>query len=293
MITSNPLVTGEALAKSYGFKVQSIIDHANSIQDFVAQGKIVGEWNGKSFQILALPEVIQKRPLRWNKQNSFSGLLKIEEIKNIWHALDYFGEGELDILSTPTDLFVFPEEGRKLIDNIRNILENKTDTKIPQISDYNFQSDDPFLNNLQGKLMVLEGNVSEAGKSFGKALAALPEYSEPYANLGTMLWQLGQKKEAFTLFVEALLRNPHNNAAQLNFFDAGRELEEFDSIIKVVEKLLSLDPDCIEFYPIMAFSYYRLGQAGKAIDILNQFLNDHPGEEEARLLLEHIKGHVG
>ncbi|MBF0492091.1 MAG: hypothetical protein HQM15_04870 [Deltaproteobacteria bacterium] len=294
MISSNSLATGEVLGKSYGFQVRPAVSARDSIQDLVAQGKIVGEWN-ENFKIYALPEMLKQRPPKWIKEEPFKGVLQVDAIKNIWQAMDYFGEGELDVLITPENSFLFPQEGRSLLEGIRGILENRKDptTGAPTLgTDFNFESDDPFLNNLQGKLLTLKGNISEAGKAFGKALALLPEYSEPYANLGTLLWQLGQQKEAFVLFVEALLRNPYNVAAQLNFFDAGRETENFDGMIKVVEKILEMDPECLEFYPILAFSYHRSGQAGKAIDILNNFLAKYPQEEEARLLLEHIKSHL-
>ncbi|QQR81143.1 MAG: tetratricopeptide repeat protein [Deltaproteobacteria bacterium] len=145
----------------------------------------------------------------------------------------------------------------------------------------------PFALNLYGKYFSTLDQTSEASRFFSEALKAAPHFCEPYNNLGQLMWKVGQQKEAFIFFSQALSKNPHLLIAQLNFFEAGLELEEYETTLNVIKYLEDEIPDCSEFLYYKAICKHKLGAADEAKSILKRILKKQPGDTEAQQLLDH------
>ncbi|GEM_PF-5507088 len=294
-------------ASAYGFVPQPVEDAAAFIAAQRQAGKVVGEWNEQL--ILHLDPVQHAaRVARWSEIVPVSARMVIADLP-FWIAMEYFAEGDLDCFVTPTWACAFPEHGQKLLETFGQLVAQHevapasageelaapaapVTTPAPAIPDFSAQvQGDAYLLNQWGKVLAYGQRISEAGEAFRQSIDVTRAYSEPYSNLGALLWQFGKRREAFILFVEALIKNPHRLAGQLNFFDAGHELAEFGAMAKVIEELLPTVHEYVEFKHHLAICYFRLGRMDEAIALLNNVVATHPDDAEAQQLLKEFSTH--
>lgn len=292
----------ENAAKAYGFLTQKVEGAvAEWIKSKVTQGSLVGVWDG-SFKLYADPKQCQERlqPLA-NAGVTIQPIIQVPFIDNFWKCLDYFSEGEIDYFICEDWYCEFPKQGRTILNAISDVAlkreqllqksngeENAAIQEI-DIPDFSAQQDSPFMKNHWGKLLSFAGRFSEAGEVFRKIIETHPEYGEPYSNMGTLLWNFGKRREAFVMFVEALLKNPHRTSSQLNFLDAGYELEEYENMMNVIQEIIPTVPECVEFKHHLAICYHRFGQTEKAETLLNEILAGDPQDADAKNLLQEMK----
>ena len=72
-----------------------------------------------------------------------------------------------------------------------------------------FAPGDPFINDSLGWVEFRDGNRSEAQRILEKAYRARPD-AEIAAHLGEVLWSLGQREQALSVWREGLQLNPEN-----------------------------------------------------------------------------------
>lgn len=264
------------------------------------EDKIIGEWNGKNVTIHCIPNLHSSRLKRWvSDSTQINSMFVIGELDSLIKCLDYFGEGEIDILldSQNRQYIEFSQSGSYLLTLITEALNRlqaeNTDykalqedfVKVNEKIQENIISD-PFILNLTGKLCSYYGNSAEAGKYFRMATEAEPQFGEAYSNLGTLLWNVGKRREAFILFSEGLIRNPYGVSCQLNFFDATYELREFESAVKIINSLKDKIEDRVEYKHHLAILYHYLNETNKSKSVLIEILSKNPNDQEARNLLK-------
>lgn len=219
-------------------------------------------------------------------------------IDSLPKALNLFSLGAHDFLLSGEEYIEFPLEARRLLETMVILhtlkfgsdeekagLSEQTPPQLPAAETF-LESGNAFLINLWGKACSLEDRYSEAGVAFRRAAELLTVYGEPCSNLGTLLWKLGKRSEAFVLFAEGFMRNPLGLSCQLNFFDAGYELREYESMAGLLESQSANFPDCIEFRHHLALCYEKTDKRALACDVLRRLLDEFPQDEEARVYLE-------
>lgn len=242
---------------SYSFQKLKLNDSSQWIADQVQAGKEVGQWLD-GFRVHGK-----------NKDD-------LSDIESIWEAVSHFSQSDLDFFVAGDTAYSIPEDAREFMKTIKG-----KDITLPS-----FETLTPYALNLYGKYLSLHEKISEATSCFSEALKKDPFFSEPYNNLGQLLWKVGKQREGFVLFAESLSKNPHLLIAQLNFFDAGMDLEEYESTLNVIKYLEEEIPDCVEFKYYKAICSHRLGQPEMAKSILQNILKEQPDDAEAQHLLQ-------
>ncbi len=278
----------------YGFKKIFITDTAPEVwrEKRVADGKKIGVWNG-GFKIHFNPLNLQPKDFAALGIEETENLFSPHSLKlnNPWEAMELFMEGPLDEFQIANYFIEFPVAARGLLSYIRLAAKAQEGslplpTSCPETLEAS--ESNPFLWNLTGKCLAICGKVSEAGKIFEKIAERYPEFSESYGNLGALLWKFGKRREAFVMFTESLGRNPFSSSAQLNFFEAGRELQEFSAMTTVLQKIIHQYPYCLDLYSLLAVCFYQIREVERAKSVLNDLLRESPEDSEGKLLLHRI-----
>lgn len=278
-------------ARTYGFTATPVAAVEAVVADAKVAGQLIGWWQD-GLTIHCDPARCNARRTRWTGDAPLVAVTRVAAVHSFWDALEYFCEGELDALIIGDAVVRFPAAGRALLARLSALLPAESETTDAQAAPLvlpdcsNEAAGDPFLLNQWGKMLAYAQRYTEAGAAFRQALELNPEYGEPYGNLATLLWNFGKRREAFALFTEALLKNPHHNATQLNFFDAGHNMEEFATIAGVMEDLIPAVPEQIEFRHHLAICYHKLGRIDEAITVLQGILTHDPTDAEAQALLD-------
>lgn len=131
--------------------------------------------------------------------------------------------------------------------------------------------------NQLGTIAYQTQHYSDAEANFRKALDADPEAFEPLVNLGGVLLNLGQPREAAQYNRQAVARRPNdalaNSQLGLSYFDLN-DLEQAEKYLKIA---IQLDPAHFS-HPqlVLAEIYLRRGDLPAARSALSGFLEQHP-----------------
>ncbi len=234
----------DSLAKAFGFNSLKNSNMAAWVAQKVSQGSLIGVWQDHQFIVMGNPKNSSEALSRWKEDlKTVDDQTAVPFIDSLWLAMSLFSEGDLDVLICGEEAIEYPSVARQI--NLHLIAAANESSKsdagskaIRALPEYGSIESDAFLLNLMGKLYSFEKNYAMAGEAFRKSATLSPEFGEAYSNLGTLLWGHGQKKEAFFLFTESMLRNPYTTTAQLNFFDSGYDLKEYGVMAKIVEEIL-------------------------------------------------------
>jgi len=204
-----------------------------------------------------------------------------------------FVEGVVDYLVCDSQYVEYPQLAHELMQLIYLASQKSSENLSTRILTDNNKltqiKSNPFLCNLFGKLLSVEKKLNDAAVSFREAIELNRQFGEPYGNIGTIFWSVGKQKEAFQLITESLLKNPYSISAQLNFFEAGYEMREYESMIRVIESIISNVTEFSEFRHHLAICYQKTGKSAEAVDILKGIINDFPGDEDAKKILSSIE----
>ena len=107
--------------------------------------------------------------------------------------------------------------------------------------------------------------MDEAVKSYEKALAFKPDYTEAHNNLGVTLQNLGLMDEAVKSYEKALAFKPDYTEAHNNLGNIFKELEQLDAAVKSYEKVIAINPDYPEAHYNLGNTLRQLGQLETAI----------------------------
>lgn len=280
------------LAASYGFVPQPLAEPlASWIATQTRAGKIVGVWDG-ALHVHCDPAQSGGRLLSWtNAGNALAADMAFTHIAHVWAAFDYFSKGELDAFVVDHTVIEFPVLAHAMFAQWSTLQQENADDTTPQtgkIATPDILPDDAFTKNLIGKIFGQRKNFAQAASALRQAVEQMPEFGEPYSNLGVLLWNLGQRREALIMFTEGMTRNPHLLTCQLNFLDAVHEMEDYQLLHNMMHELAPLFPMYPEFLLHAAMAHKQLGDAPSARALLEPYVHAHPQDADAKSLLEQL-----
>ena len=152
---------------------------------------------------------------------------------------------------------------------------------------------EPLLYNISGVCYKAIGQLDAAVKSFEKALAIKPDYTEVNYNLGLTFQELGQLDAAVKCYEDALVVNPEHAEAHNNLGVTLKELGQLDDAIKSYEKALAIKPDYTEAHSNLGNAFKDLGEPDAAVKFYEKALAANPDSAEAHYSLTIAYNNVG
>jgi tetratricopeptide (TPR) repeat protein len=123
-------------------------------------------------------------------------------------------------------------------------------------------------HNNRGLVLAERGDDKRAIRSYDRAIGIRPKFAEAYYNRGISLRHLGMGDRAFEDFSRAIEINPGYVKAYLNrgavFVDRGSEAQA----VGEYDKAISINPKYAEAYFQRAYVYWRMNNAGAALEDL-------------------------
>ena len=125
--------------------------------------------------------------------------------------------------------------------------------------------------------------------TFAEYLKIYPGDSEVLNEMGVLLWNSGQRKEAVGFLERALLNNRENPEYLKNLGEAYLALENFDDAIKVFVEMMRRFPNDFYAYQVMAELYVENNDWESAQELIREFLRKNPDHAQANQMLEIIR----
>lgn len=141
---------------------------------------------------------------------------------------------------------------------------------------------DPYLG--LATIAVQRGELENALTLYSKA-HGIDANDKTFAGMGLVKMEQGLKEDAFTLFHEALARNPENMVALLSIVRLGHELEKLEQILAPLENYLSITPGKSEVRYSLAGCLVCLDRKAEAQVQLEQIIAADPDFAPAQELL--------
>ena len=116
-------------------------------------------------------------------------------------------------------------------------------------------------------------NLTEAAKSFEKAINLNSNYSDAYNNLGNIKKKLGLTKEAIDNYQKAILSRKNNLQAYFNLAHLYNEEKKFDDLKKVLKNVLTLDKSNTTALNDLGYLNLILGNIDEARKLFEKVLN--------------------
>ena len=113
-------------------------------------------------------------------------------------------------------------------------------------------------------------SMDEAIYHFRQAVELNPNYAEAHHNLGTLLSNKGQTKEAEEHLRQALNLKPNYPDAERNLGDLLFNMRRFQEAAEAYEQTLRLKPDFTQVYWTLAQTYANLRQPYNAISAVQK-----------------------
>jgi tetratricopeptide (TPR) repeat protein len=140
---------------------------------------------------------------------------------------------------------------------------------------------EPLLYNISGVCYKAIGQLDAAVKSFEKALAIKPDYTEVNYNLGLTFQELAQLDDAVKCYEKAVALKPDYAEAHNNLGVTLKELGRLDEAVKCYEKALTLKPDYTEAHNNLGNAFKELDQPAAAVKFYEKALAVNPDYAEA------------
>nr|AAR38498.1 TPR repeat protein [uncultured marine bacterium 583] len=152
---------------------------------------------------------------------------------------------------------------------------------------------EPLLFNISGVCYKAVGELDEAVKSFEKALAIKPDYTEVNYNLGLTLQELGRLDAAVKSYEQALDIQPDYAEAHNNLGITLKELGQLDAAVQCYEKALAINPDYAEAHNNLGNALKDLNQLDAAVKSYEKTLAINPDYAEAHNNLGNVLKDLG
>jgi tetratricopeptide (TPR) repeat protein len=141
---------------------------------------------------------------------------------------------------------------------------------------------DPYLG--LATIAVQRGELENALTLYTKA-HGIDANDKTFAGMGLVKMEQGERADAFSLFQEALARNPENMVALLSIIRLGHELERLQEILASLENYLSINPGKSEVRYSLAGCLVCLDRKDEAQAQLEQIIAADPDFAPAQELL--------
>jgi len=126
-----------------------------------------------------------------------------------------------------------------------------------------------------------ELNMLEAAvKNYEKALEIQPKYAIVHNNLGIVFKELGQIHDSIRSYEKAIASQPDFPEAHNNLGNAFRENGQLDEAIKFYEKAIALNSEFSDAYNNVGIALFELGQPNDAIKFYEKALEIEPSYTE-------------
>lgn len=144
---------------------------------------------------------------------------------------------------------------------------------------------------IRGKLALEAKRYAEAADEFRKAIAAQPNSLEARVNLGAVLTQTGDVREAFAQFEEAVRINPKSISAHYNLAVLLANENKHEPAIAQLQIVIGIDPNDVSARFLMARQLVKANRPEEALAEFTRIVREHPDNEDAlieqtRLLLQ-------
>jgi len=144
---------------------------------------------------------------------------------------------------------------------------------------------DPYLG--LATIAVQRGDLEGALSLYTKA-HGIDANDKTFAGIGLVKMEQGEKEEAFSLFLEALAKNPENMVALLSIIRLGHELDKLQLIVAPLENYLSINPGKSEVRYSLAGCMVCLDRKDEAQAQLEQIVAADPDFAPAHELLAQL-----
>jgi len=152
---------------------------------------------------------------------------------------------------------------------------------------------EPLLYNISGVCYKAIGQLDAAVKSFEKALALKPDYTEVNYNLGLTFQELDQLDAAVKCYEKAIAVNPDHAEAHNNLGVTLKELGQLDAAVKSYEKAIAIKPDYTEAHSNLGNAFKELGQLDAAVKFYEKAISANPDSAEVNYNLTIAYNNLG
>jgi superkiller protein 3 len=153
------------------------------------------------------------------------------------------------------------------------------------------QPDSADFHNLLGFCLLQQGDRNQALASFERAIAANPDLKPAHKNLAGLLVLQGRVTEAVAEFTALLRLEPNEPVLRRALFDLAKQRFAKEDYSNTVELLRLAEPGTdrsAEWYDLMGYSQYRLGDSAQAVAKLQTAMEMAPGNEDYVLELAEV-----
>ena len=150
-----------------------------------------------------------------------------------------------------------------------------------------------ILCNISGASSAGLMQFDEAIKSYKKALAIKPDYTEAYYNMGIALRNKGDIEAAIDSYKKALEIKPDYFEVYFNMGNILKDTGDFEAAINSYKKALAIKPDYTEAYYNMGIAFSDKGDIEAAIDSYKKALEIKPDHIKAYFNMGNILKDTG
>jgi len=141
-----------------------------------------------------------------------------------------------------------------------------------------------------GIVLQSDGQLDAAIDAYNRAIAIDPSHANAHSNLGVLLRATGKPAEAEAAYRTAIRLNPDHIDAYTNLGILLDGLNRTEEAAACYCKVITLKPKHREARTLLALAHCALGQAGEAVNIFEQWLDEEPGDPIAVHMLAACSG---
>lgn len=145
---------------------------------------------------------------------------------------------------------------------------------------------DPYLG--LATIAVQRGALEEAMSLYSKA-HKVEATDKSFAGIGLIELENGNNAEAYSMFTQALEKNPECMVALFSLIRLGHEMDRLGDIVPYLKNFLEIQADKFEVRYALAGCYVCLDRKDEAREELERILEADPANEQALELLAQIQ----
>ena len=155
-----------------------------------------------------------------------------------------------------------------------------------------FEPNSAVISNNIGNVLKDKGQLKEAIESYKKALSINPDYAEAHNNMGLALQDNGKLQEALESYNKALSVKPDYAAAYNNIGNVFKDEGKLKDAVDSYKKALSINPNYATAYKNMGNALQDMGDLDEAIESYNKALSINPDDGSAKHMLFALTGNT-
>jgi len=146
-------------------------------------------------------------------------------------------------------------------------------------------ADRPEARALLGRYYVRTGKMTEAEAEYRAALALSPQFAPAAVNLADLYRQTGRDADGEAVLVKALEFSLQDGGLHHALGLTLVRLKRQDEAIEHLRRAAELEPDRPRYAYVYAVGLNSIGEQAKAIQVLEQSVQRHPGDRESLMAL--------